>query len=278
MELKRHKSKVLVPRSEVLLRKRDVLLRKVNILGIEVDDISLKFALDAIIKMAAGEKRGKYVVTVNSEFVMLARRNREFCRILNNADLALADGVGVVWAKLIFGGKEHDRIAGVDLVEKLCEISAKKAIVVGFLGGFGDLANMVKVRQIFKNPGLKVVFADPGDPAMGYDLRLKRQLAARGGVDILFVAYGMGQQEFWIDRVKSQLPVGVFIGVGGAFDYLSMVKKRAPGAAQRSGFEWLWRLILEPRRAWRMRVLPIFAILVFLAWFRKNLTIFDKNY
>lgn len=256
MELKRHKSKVLVPR--------------INILGVEVEDISEKNALDAIINLAKGEKRGKYVVTVNSEFVMKARRNREFCRILNDADLALADGVGVVWARLVFGGKEHDRITGVDLVEKLCEISAKKAIGVGFLGGFGDVANMVAKRQIFKNPGLKVVFAGPGDPAMGYDLKLKRQLAVRGGVDILFVAYGMGQQEFWIDRAKNCLPVGVFIGVGGAFDYLSMVKKRAPEAVQGSGFEWLWRLLLEPSRIWRMRVLPIFAILVILVWFRKT--------
>lgn len=256
MELKRHKRTFRVPRT--------------NILGVEVDDISKKNALEAIINLAKSEKRGKYVVTVNSEFVMKARRNAEFCRILNNADLALADGVGVVWAKLIFGGKEHDRIAGVNLVEKLCEISAKKAIGVGFLGGFDDVANMVKVRQIAKNPGLKVVFAGPGDLAMGYNLRLKRQLAARGGVDILFVAYGMGQQEFFIDRAKSQLPVGVFIGVGGAFDYLSMVKKRAPGFMQRLGIEWLWRLVTEPRRIWRMRVLPIFAILVILVWFRKT--------
>lgn len=263
MELKRRKRTFRVPRSEVLLR-------KINILGVEVDDISLKFALETIIKMASGEKRGKYVVTVNSEFVMLARRKAEFCRILNSADLALADGVGVVWAKLIFGGKEHDRITGVDLVEKLCEISAKGTIIVGFLGGFGDVAKIVAKRQILKNPGLKVAFAGPGDPTMGYDLRLKRQLTARGGVDILFVAYGMGQQEFWIDRIKNRLPVGVFIGVGGAFDYISMVKKRAPEAVQRSGFEWLWRLLLEPTRIWRMSVLPVFAILVILVWFRKT--------
>lgn len=244
--------------------------QKVDILGVEVDDISQKNAIDAIINLAKDKKRGKYVVTVNSEFIMLACRNRKFWRILDRAALAVPDGQWVVWAKLILGGKEHDRITGVDLVEKLCEISAKRAIAVGFLGGFGGVADMVSKRQIAKNPGLRVVLAEPGDPAMGYDSKLKRRIEGFGGVDILFVAYGMGQQEFWIDRARNRLPVGVYIGVGGAFDYLSMVKKRAPEVVQRSGFEWLWRLFLEPARIWRLRVLPVFAILVILMWFRKT--------
>ena len=242
--------------------------QRINILGVKVDDISLKFALEAIINLAKGEKRGKYVVTVNSEFVMKARRNAEFCRILNNADLALADGVGVAWAKLIFGGKEHDRIAGVDLVEKLCEISAKKAIGVGFLGGFGGVADMVKKRQLLRNPGLIVKISEPGDPTIGYDLRLKKQILRLGGVDILFVAYGMGQQEYWIERNRKKLDVGVFIGVGGALDYISGVKRRAPDYMQAIGLEWLWRLGLEPWRIWRMRVLPVFLMSVLWDWIR----------
>lgn len=245
----------------------DLKRQKIHILGVGVDDISATGAVDAIIKMAKGKSKGKYVVTVNSEFVMLARKKPEFLRILNNADLAVADGQWLVWAKLIFGGKEHDRIAGVDLVEKLCEVCAKKAIGVGFLGGFGDVAERVKVRQIAQNPTLKVVLAEPGDPAMGFDLKLKKKLKVSSGVDILFVAYGMGQQEFWIDRVRNRLPVGIYIGVGGAFDYLSMVKTRAPNFMRKAGFEWLWRLMMEPTRIWRMRVLVIFAILVILQKF-----------
>lgn len=243
----------------------------ISILGVKVNDISEKNAIGAIVKMAKSKRLANYVVTVNSEFVMLARRNRQFLDILNAANLAVADGQSVVWAKLIFGGKEQDRVAGVDLVEKLCEICAKKAIAVGFLGGFDDVAEIVAKRQKSKYPGLEVVIAEPGDPAMGHDSRLKRRLEALGGVDILFVAYGMGQQEFWIERVKNNLPVGVFIGVGGAFDFLSMVKRRAPKVVQNAGFEWLWRLVAEPARIWRLRVLPIFAVLVVWYWFWGNL-------
>ena len=244
--------------------------QKISILGVQVNDISVSSAVSRILKLAFDSKKSHFVVTVNSEFVMLARRNSQFCRILSEADLALPDGAGIVFSKLILGGKTHERITGVDLVEKLCRESAKNAVRVGFLGGFGDVAARVAKRQIRLNPSLKVVFVQPGDPTMGYDLRLKKALDDTGRVDILFVAYGMGQQEFWIARNLNKLNVGVFIGVGGAFDYISRVKRRAPVFFQNIGFEWLWRLINQPQRIWRMRVLPPFLFLILLkSLFRK---------
>lgn len=250
---------------------------KINILGVEVDDVSQKDAVFAILKMAKDKAGGRYVVTVNSEFVILAKNSEKFRDILEGADLSVPDGQGVVWAKLILGGREHERVTGVDLIEKLCVKSAEKAISVGFLGGFGGVAETVSKRQKEQNPGLKVVFAGSGDPAIGYDLRLKKELLGVGRIDILFVAYGMGQQEFWIERNKNRLDVGVLIGVGGAFDYLSMVKMRAPRQFQNIGLEWLWRLLMEPVRIWRMRVLPVFAILVIGQFFAKSLNFPPKK-
>lgn len=238
------------------------LVPTINILGVKIADITARKACDLILRLAGDKKRSHLVVTVNSEFVMLARKNRHFEHILKGSDLALADGAGVVISKLILGGKVHERITGVDLIEKLCAKNGKKAITVGFLGGFGDIAQRVAKRQKLASPSLNVVFAGPGDPTTGYDLRLRKQLLACGRIDILFVAYGMGRQEFWIDRFKSKLNVGVFIGVGGAFDYLAKAKIRAPRLVRGWGLEWLWRLILEPWRIKRMRVLPIFMVLV----------------
>jgi len=242
---------------------------RIDILGVAVDDFTFDEAISGILKLAERKNRGSYVVTVNSEFVMMARRNREFARILAGADLALADGKWVVFSKLILGGRAHDRITGVDLVEKLCARCAKKPIRIGFLGGFTHVAKTLAKRQKSLNPNLKVVFAEAGDPAIGYDLRLKSQLNRFGRVDILFVAYGMGKQEKWVQRMKS-LDVGVFIGVGGAFDYLADVKRRAPKLWQVWGMEWLWRLILEPARIWRMRVLPAFFVLVLGQFIKKQ--------
>lgn len=261
MGFKRHKKKVLVPR--------------IDVLGVKVDDISQSKAIAAIAKLARDREKSHYVVTVNSEFVMLAKRNGRFREILVGADLALPDGMGVVLAKLIFGGKSKDRVTGVDLVEKLCAKCAKGAITVGFLGGFGKVAEEVAKRQLGANPGLRVVIAEPGDSAMGQNLRLERRFSKLTRVGILFVAYGMGRQEFWIKKNLKRLNVGVFIGVGGAFDVLSTVKRRVPRSLARWGLEWLWRLFWEPARIWRMRVLPIFAILVILAWTGKILKSFN---
>src|SRR4030043_1193703 len=106
MGIKRTKTSVRVPR--------------IDILGVGVDDIGSGGTVEAITKLTQDQKRSHLVVTVNSEFIMLARKNRRFMEILNRADLALADGMGVVISKLIFGGKVNERITGVDLIEKLC--------------------------------------------------------------------------------------------------------------------------------------------------------------
>lgn len=244
---------------------------KINILGVNIDDISFDDAVSEVLRLAEAKNKGKYVVTVNSEFVMMARRDPNFLKILNNADLALADGQGVASSKLIFGGKEQSRIAGVDLLEDVCKKIGEKAIRVGFLGGFGGVANEVAKRQKKANPRLKIALAMPGSPIIGYDSRLKKQFDKIGRIDVLFAAYGMGQQEFWIERMRKKANVGVFIGVGGAFDYIAGVKKRAPRFLQKMGLEWLWRLMLDPARIWRMRVLPIFMILVFINFLKNKI-------
>ncbi|MDO8260648.1 MAG: WecB/TagA/CpsF family glycosyltransferase [Candidatus Magasanikbacteria bacterium] len=235
---------------------------KINVFGVKVADISCRNAVLEVLKLAKPKSRGKYVVTVNSEFVMKARRDTDFAQILANADLALADGWWVAFLRLISGGKEHDRLTGVDLIEMVCNKAADKAITVGFLGGFGSVAKDVAKRQKMRLASLKVVMAEPGDPSKEADLRLKQRFLEIGRVDVLFVAYGMGKQEFWIDRMRKSLDVGVFIGVGGAFDYLSGIKRRAPRILQNLGFEWLWRLFWQPSRIWRQRIIPVFFLMI----------------
>src|SRR3989337_2429309 len=149
---------------------------KIDILGVGVDDFSQKEALDAILKLAQDQKSAHYVVTVNSEFVMMARENKDFADILQKADLALADGWWLAKSKLILGGKRRERIAGVDLVENLCKEAGEKAVRVGFLGGFGGVATKVAERQKMSFPKLKIAFAGAGDPTIGYDSRLKMAL------------------------------------------------------------------------------------------------------
>lgn len=242
--------------------------RKIDVFGVGVSDLTKKDAVSGIIRLSKAKDSGHYVVTVNAEFVMMAHRNKDFARILASSDIAVADGWWVANSKLISGGKFQDRITGVDLVENVCKIADEKAVRVGFLGGFDGVAAEVSKRQRKANPGLEVVLAEPGVPTISFDSRLKTRFSKIGRVDVLFVAYGMGKQEFWIDRFRKKVDVGVFIGVGGAFDYLAGAKKRAPKFLQDMGFEWLWRLVLEPTRIWRQRIIPIF-FLMFLTKYLK---------
>ncbi len=245
--------------------------KRIDVFGVGVDDLSQKEAVSVILRLARLNDRGHYAVTVNSEFVMMAHRNHDFARILANSDVAVADGWWVANSRLICGGREQDRVTGVDLVENVCKEVRDKPVRIGFLGGFGSVAQEVGKRQQELHPGLKVVFAEPGVPTISYDLRLKKQIDKVGRIDVLFVAYGMGRQEFWIERFRKKVDVGVFIGVGGAFDYLAGKKRRAPKFMQRFGFEWLWRLVMEPTRIWRQRIIPIFFLMFLKKFFQKKI-------
>src|SRR3990167_7561524 len=128
-------------------RSEPVKRQKIDVLGVKVDDMLFDEAVSAVFKLAQAKNKGKIVVTVNSEFVMLARRDPKFKKILNNSDLALPDGQWVANSKLILGGMAQDRVPGVDILEEVCKKSANLPITVGFLGGFGGVADEVDKRQ-----------------------------------------------------------------------------------------------------------------------------------
>ncbi len=252
-----------------LVNKNGGKIRRIDVLGVGVDDLDEREVEREIVRLAKAPGRGHYLVTINSEFVMMAHRNRKFAQILAKSDLAVADGWFVAKSRLICGGRFGERITGVDLIELASKIADDKPIRIGYMGGFGDVAPSVAKRQLEIHPGIDVVYAKPGEPTISHDSRLKAELDAVGRIDVLFVAFGMGKQEFWIDRMRGKLDIGLYIGVGGAFDYIAGKKRRAPEFMQKIGLEWLWRLVHDPVRIWRMRVLPIFAFLIFLKLCKK---------
>jgi len=133
-------------------------MNKKNILGVGITDASEKEVLEYIIKNLENFTEKSYFVTPNPEFLVLANKNITFKNILNNADLALADGVGVMIAAKILGKPLRDRFTGVDLVKNLCEVVSEKPITVGFLGGRGGVAELTAECLRKKYPKLKVGF------------------------------------------------------------------------------------------------------------------------
>lgn len=233
-------------------------MKKENILGVNIDDVPLGEATDILANwLKSGKKH--YVVTPNPEFIMAAQSDSEFKEILNKADLAIPDGVGLK----LSGGIKHTT-TGIDLMEALCKISAEKNFTVGFLGGKNGVVKKAAERLRKKYHKLKIIYAETGPNVdkNGDQISLPQSNKYQKlRVDILFVGFGAVKQEKWIAKNLDQLPVSIAIGIGGAFDFLSGSVLRAPRWIRKIGLEWLFRLILQP---WRIK--RQFQLLKFI-WF-----------
>lgn len=246
---------------------------KIDILGVKIDRVCLTEAL-AIAEKWIWNPGKHYIVTPNLEFILAAQKDREFREILNKADLAIPDSFRLglsywllkksrlerllFWPLFFFPIKivmQFDVVTGTDLMESLCKLSAEKGFTVGFLGGRDEVAKRCAERLLRKYPSLKVSYVSV------FSLNTKYKIPH---TDILFVALGHIKQEKWIAKNLPNLSVKVAMGVGGAFDYLSGSVPRAPKWLRGMGFEWLFRLIIQPWRIKRQLALVkfIFYIMV----------------
>jgi len=233
-------------------------MRSARILGVRVDCVDMDGALAEIERFVAERQPCRLVATVNPEFVMLARADAAFHKVLESAALCLADGAGVLWAARRQGCGLRDKVTGSDLVPRLAEVSGVRRLRLFFLGARPGVAAEAARRLKQANPGLVVAGIHPGSPRPEDDAESLR-LIAGARPDILLVAYGAPHQELWIARNLDNLAVPVAIGVGGAFDYLAGRVRRAPRWMRRSHLEWLYRLARQPWRTRRMAVLPLYA-------------------
>jgi len=235
----------------------------IRILGVRVDVVAMEAAADRIEVLAASGGR-HLVATVNPEFIMRARRDPDFARVLESASLCLADGAGVTWAARRAGTPLPGRVTGTDLVPVLARRSAERGLRLFLLGGGEGVAGEVADRLREVAPGVVIAGCHGGEAGPEGDAESVALInAARP--DVLLVAYGAPRQEMWHDRNRERLAVPVAIGVGGAFDYLSGRVSRAPSWLRAAGLEWLYRLLRQPRRLGRMSVLPGYALAVIRA-------------
>jgi len=236
--------------------------KQARVLGVRVDCLDMSAALDRIEQFV--EDGGHHqVATVNPEFVMSAQKDQEFSKVLESADLCLADGTGVVWAARRQGCELGGPVPGVDLIPPLAALCTRRGFRLFLLGAVPGVAAELAARLRTEHPGLEVA-AHSGSPDHSSDeetLRLIHEHRAQ----VLLVAFGAPKQDLWIARLGDRLGVSVAIGVGGAFDYLTGRVPRAPVWMRGAGLEWLHRLANQPWRIRRMVVLPGFAIKVLSA-------------
>ena len=238
----------------------------IAILGVPFDHVTIAEAIAQIETMIAARKP-HYVVTANVDFLVQAHRDVELRRILLDADLVLCDGTPLVWASRWLGNALPERVAGADLVPQLMAVAAQKAHRVFLLGAAEGVAAEAAARLERQYPGICVVghYSPPfaGLLDMDHDAIIRRVREAQP--DILLVSFGCPKQEKWIAMHHRALGVPVAIGVGATLDFLAGRVKRAPAWMQRSGTEWIFRLLQEPRRLFRRYATDVVCFLPALA-------------
>ena len=235
-------------------------MQSIDILGVRVDVLTWA-TFDARVTDFVDSGQPHHAVTVNPEFIMAAQRNLTFRQVLNRSDLALADGWGLQVAARLLGQRLPDRVTGSDGVPRLAALAAARGWRLFLLGAApGVAARAARVLQA-RHPGLHIAGAYAGSPRPADESTIVPQvLAARP--DILLVAYGAPAQDLWIARNQQWLHVPLAMGVGGAFDFIAGVRRRAPRWVQDVHLEWLFRLLQEPWRWRRQLALPRFAAAV----------------
>ncbi len=247
---------------------------KIDVLGVKINSDD-KNTILFMIKKLLGERQKIFITTPYSEMLVAAQKDKKFCDILNSSTFALPDGIGVLWAahylkyrkflpgllSIIFRPRTirdpiPDKISGSDFVWDLTRLAEDRGYSVFLLGGFGDTPQLVAKKFQKKFPNLKIAGAYSGlsfAEKAGSEMTEKAiQAISKSQADFLFVALGPIRQEKWIYENLSNLSVKLAIGLGGTFDYLAGKRVLAPQIWASSGLEWLWRLITQPWRIWRV--------------------------
>jgi N-acetylglucosaminyldiphosphoundecaprenol N-acetyl-beta-D-mannosaminyltransferase len=236
---------------------------KATVLDVSIDTVTMSEAV-AKLEQFIVEKTPHLIATANAEMVMLAQNDQELATILNQCDLVVPDGAGVVWAARHLGYTMPERVAGYDLSQNLLAQAADKGYCVFMFGSQSEIVEKAKSIALERYPGLRVVGTREGF-FTEQDESSIIELISTAKPDILLAALGVPKQEKWLARNLSSLKVPVCMGVGGTFDVMAGAVKRAPLWMQRTGLEWLFRLILQPQRVIRMMALPRFALKVMLS-------------
>jgi N-acetylglucosaminyldiphosphoundecaprenol N-acetyl-beta-D-mannosaminyltransferase len=225
-------------------------------LNIKVDKISLSEARNKVVDLLSSLGQFK-IFTPNPEMYVKAQKDKYFMQVLNSGDLNLCDGFGLSFFY------RTPRIPGADFIYDICAIVRNKQKKV-FLLGSGDDEVIKKSAEnlIKKTPGLIIVGTDKGEKIeeigeiLKYDQALNDKLLEKinnSDAEILFVGFGMGKQEKWIEENLIKIPkIKIAMGVGGTFDFISGKIQRTPCFMRQIGLEWVYRLIQEPRRIKRI--------------------------
>lgn len=230
--------------------------RTSTLLGVEINNLTVQQFLARLTEFIQSP-RTNHIAYVNIDCINIAQVDRNYARILRDADLVYPDGMGVVFASWIFGQPLRERVNAGDLLPEFCRMCVERGYRIYLLGGEPGIAETAARNLMRDFPGLAVVGTHHGYFKESESADLIREINA-SGAHVLMVGMGAPRQEVWIRRHKESLAAPVAWGVGALFDYYAQKFPRAPVWMRRIGLEWLFRLLLEPRRLWKRYLLGNF--------------------
>ena len=229
---------------------------RIDVLGVGFDNLTLEEAVEAGMDLVR-TPGAHYVVTPNPEIVEVCREDPAVMDIVNRADLALADGIGVIKGAAMLGTPLKGKVPGIEFAAGLLGKLAKEGRSVYLLGAKPGVAELAGKRLSGQYPGLKIAGTHDGyfqeDAPVVEDIRAS-------GADVVLVCLGAPKQEKWMAKNGADTGAHLLCGLGGSLDVFAGVVERAPKFWCDHGLEWLYRLLKEPRRAGRMMKLPLFLV------------------
>lgn len=241
---------------------------KVEILNIPIEKITLNEATVKLHKFLETDKHN-IIITPNPEIVMLAQKDKELFKIINKADLVVADGIGLVIASRLLKNKLPERVAGADLVQTFLS-TAKNGTTIYLLGSKDGVAKKAAQNINKKHKNISVVGYHSGYFSQNSEKLILDEII-KLKPNVVLVGLGAPKQEKWIYKHHKLLPCGFSIGVGGVIDIYAGVVKRAPILFIALNLEWFYRLLTNPKRIKRLGSIPIFFLKILFIKFLKIL-------
>ena len=224
-------------------------MSRISICNIPVDALTMQETI-ALIDKAIEEHRPIHHVVINAAKVVNAQKDEALKESIVSCDIINADGQAIVWAASFLNRPLPERVAGIDLMDNLVKLAAEKKYRIFFLGA---KENVVKnVVNVYTEKYGKEIIAGYRNGYFTKDdeLVIAKQIA-ESGASILFVAMSSPKKEIFLNTYKHLIKMPFIMGVGGSFDVVSGLVKRAPVWMQKWGLEWFYRVMQEPRRMWK---------------------------
>jgi len=236
-----------------------------NIVSAPITALTLERQVQVIMDWAE-KQSSRFVCVANVHMLMEAYWHENFRQVLHAADLVTPDGMPLVWMLRLLNFPEQDRVCGMDLLVKVCSKAEERNTSVFFLGSTTDVLNQMRMRIKKDFPALQVAGIEslPFRPLTSSEDEELVEKINETSAGIVFVALGCPKQEIWMMQHKHKINA-VMVGIGGAFPVYAGVHKRAPQWIRDMGFEWLYRLLQEPRRLYKryVKTIPPFLFLAF---------------